>query len=245
VGNRDGKVLRYLVTRNPGNGLLRFDKAWERSVRWSGNLARVLVPPAIMPWGSGHAVVAGLDVGAVRGLDAGGNQAWPDPQTTPLPGAIDAAPAVDGDGVTAIDERGRAQELALTNGRAQRWPRDFNGPARGPGARASPVLAADGRTYLSTGPQLAAVGTDGATEWTWDTRPGGIGAVQAYVDVGTPGLACDGTLYVPFSDATNGGVVAVITDSRELAHTAWPKAGHDNRNTHHAGTALPGTTCAD
>lgn len=244
LGDKSGDVHKVSVGRLQ-NGVIRLTKVWSQSAKVPSAGGKVLVPPAIMasPLG-GFAVVAGLDNGYARVLDTSGAPLWNVTPVSPLPNALDAPPVVTSSGVVISDERGRAQKLNLSDGK-QSWRPEFNGLTRAASARASSVAAADGRVYFPAGAQLNALKADGTLEWAYDTRPTGSGLVQLYTDLGTPALACDGTLYVATSDTSSGYVVALVTDSRELAHEAWPKAFHDNRNSSNYGTALPGASCTD
>jgi len=157
----------------------------------------------------------------VTGTDAGGAFAW------------------------AVSTRGKAQRLRLPGLDRRDLDFQFNGSLRrSPDARATPVVGADGTTYLAVGARLAALGTDASPRWTLELPP--AGGNERSVDLVTPALACDGTLYVVANTTIGAEIHALATDSSGLAAQGWPRGGHDNRNTGNFLAPLPAPgACSD
>ena len=61
-------------------------------------------------------------------------------------------------------------------------------------ANAGAITGSDGRVYYASGTRLQSVALGGHIEWVFEPTPSGTDLT--YLDLGTPALGCDGTLYV-------------------------------------------------
>ncbi len=202
----------------------------------SANSEPIDSPAAVGRISGAPTLLFGLGNGGVLAMKTDESKTW---SSTPLSDPILASPAVtDGLG-WVLGDHGNAQAFKLSSGASS--TQSASGlPVESNGATASPVIAADGRTYLASGSVLEVLAADGSVEWHTDFNL----PASSQVDLGTPALGCDGTLFLPVTDGENGSLVALQTDSTTgLARDGWPKAGRDDRNTFNEGWSATATEC--
>ena len=129
-------------------------------------------------------------------------------------GTVISAPtiAADGTAVVTTDDR---HAIALRPDGSVRWTVSLPDQATSP-----PTHGAGDLIYIGTlsGDVLALNLDDGATLWDYNAGAPIRGPLA-------PG--CDGVLYA----ATDGAIVALVTDAKGLANSPWPRAAHDVRGT--------------
>jgi hypothetical protein len=238
VGTPEGKVHKVSVVRAPSDGTLSLEQPWgnrpyDAGAGVSGSLS---IAAATTPWG----VLVPTSSGALSAADPASQQLW---TSSALRESLRGGVVADASHAYAVAQpgssgRSKLERYPLTTGlvapggTVSLEPRDA-------AAEATPVVAADGRLYVASGPRLASLAPGGAVEWSLDTRPGGTGTPILLVDTVTPVLACDGLLYVVASSTTLSEVHALVTDSTAgLATAGWPRGGHDVRNTGNASVPL-------
>jgi outer membrane protein assembly factor BamB len=197
------------------------DGVWSFSEDWGFTAAdQVHGSPALRA----GAVLFGADDRRVYQVSGGAEQ-W----SAAALGRVSGSPAVGASQSFVVDEAGRAFALRLADG-GTAWEI----PVAEAPVRTTPAVGEDGTVYIAAGTKLQARAPEGTLLWEYDA--GGA------VDGSSPALACDGALYF----GAGGKLHAVITDSRGLAGSSWPRFRHDNRNTGNAATAVRnGSACAD
>jgi len=130
-----------------------------------------------------------------------------------LDAATSATLAADGTAVVGTQD---AQVVAIAPDGSVRWRIALPSPPT-----AAPTQGAGGVVYVGTqdGTLFALALTDGRVLWSFAAGS----ALRT-----PPALGCDGALYV---GSDNGAVFALATDSKGLAHSPWPREGHDSRGT--------------
>jgi outer membrane protein assembly factor BamB len=201
------------------------DGVWSFTDDWSFSAAdQVHSSPALRAGGS---VLFGSDDRRMYEV-SGGTQLW----SAAALGRVSGSPSLGASASYFIDEAGRAFALRLSDG-APAWDAAGIPVAEAP-VRTAPAVGEDGTVYITAGSKLQARAPDGTLLWEYDA--GGS------VDGSSPALACDGAVYF----GAGGKLHALITDSRGLAGSAWPKFRHDNHNTGNAATPVrAGPTCTD
>jgi outer membrane protein assembly factor BamB len=195
-------------------------------------------------FGPGSGLLAVREDTVPQAINVDNTLLWPPPAHS-LPGQARKSPIVTSKTAYVLGDAGDLQALSLANGGVVGQPVSIGMPGS-MNANAAPIATADQRVYVASGTRLAAMGPDGALEWTFEPSTPASGTAMD-LDAVSPAFACNGMLYVVATNDNRGLVHAIITDSLTgLASGGWVRAFHDSHNTSNVNTPVStGGQCAD
>jgi outer membrane protein assembly factor BamB len=211
---------------------------------WSKNIGGAI--HGSLPYGTiagAPGVLAMREDSRTYGFSAGGAELWTSGPRV-LPGQSRVPTSLTNSFGFAVDMNGNLAGLRLNDGQAAGTPVPLSAVSTNE-ANAGAITASDGRVYYASGTKLQSVALGGVIEWVFEPTPAGTDLT--YLDLGTPALGCDGTLYVTASNSKKGYVHAIITDSTGgMAEGPWTRPFHDSRNTSNAAAPLStSAACTD